>query len=601
MFRNRLLAQIILKNQFKTLDFTNKYIYSNKSQNSKIFFKPQRYYSMNNDNQDPPKQQEEPRPEEQEGEKVSKKALKKAEKDAKKATFKAEKATIQSQQQNKEEDAAIKANYGDYELIQSQEKTDRKWTEVGSVYEELVGQIILVRARLHSSRGKGNLVFVILRDKCYDIQAVASPKEGEISKQMIKWISSIPKESIVDVYAEVIKPAQEILSCSQKVELRIQKFFIISRSVINLPFQLEDASRRIAKDEIEMENYDVIPEQPKEESKEQGPPIVSLKTRLDNRTLDLRTKANQAIFRVSSAVGQLFREFLYKNGFIEIHTPKLISGASEGGANVFKLNYFNQPACLAQSPQHYKQMCVMADFDRVFEIGPVFRAENSFTPRHMCEFTGLDMEMTIKENYHEILDLLGELFAYIFEGLETRFSKELAAINEQFPYEPFRFKRPVLKLTFEEGIALLKSKGIEQEPLEDLLTVNEKALGAIVKEKYDTDFYMLHRYPTNARPFYTMLTKEDKNYTNSYDFFMGGEEITSGAQRIHDPELLTERAKVHNIPIESIKDYIDSFRYGAAPDGGCGIGLERVVMFYCALGNIRKSSLFPRDPKRIAP
>jgi len=297
----------------------------------------------------------------------------------------------------------------------------------------------------------------------------------------------------------------------------------------------------------------------------------------------------------------LFREYLYKHDFVEIHTPKLISGSSEGGANVFKLNYFDRQACLAQSPQLYKQMCVMADMDRVFEIGPVFRAEQSFTPRHMCEFTGLDMEMTMKENYHEILDLLGEMFAFIFEGLETRFAKELAAINEQFPYEPFKFKRPVLKLTFAEGVEMLKEKGVLQDPFDDLSTTNEKVLGAIVKEKYDTDFYFLHRYPTNARPFYTMLCKDDERYTNSYDFFMRGEEITSGAQRVHDPEMLAKRATHHKIPLDTIKDYIDSFRYGAPPHGGCGIGLERVVMLYCALGNIRKSSLFPRDPKRITP
>lgn len=143
-----------------------------------------------------------------------------------------------------------------------------------------------------------------------------------------------------------------------------------------------------------------------------------MKTRLDNRVIDLRTTAKQAIFRVSSGVCQLFREFLINNDFVEIHTPKLIAGSSEGGANVFSLTYFGRKACLAQSPQLYKQMCVMGDFQRVFEIGPVFRAENSFTHRHMCEFVGLDIEMAIKEHYFEILDFFGELFPFIFKGLE---------------------------------------------------------------------------------------------------------------------------------------------------------------------------------------
>lgn len=167
--------------------------------------------------------------------------------------------------------------------------------------------------------------------------------------------------------------------------------------------------------------------------------------------------------------------------------------------------------------------------ERVFEIGPVFRAENSFTNRHLCEFTGLDMEMTIKEHYFEVLDVLADMFCHIFENLEKRFKKELDVINAQYPFEPFKCKKPVVKLHFKDGVKMLKKAGIEQEPLEDLSTETEKALGKLVKEKYDTDFYMLYGYPANARPFYTMIDPHDSNYTNSYDFFMRGEEITSGA------------------------------------------------------------------------
>lgn len=239
--------------------------------------------------------------------------------------------------------------------------------------------------------------------------------------------------------------------------------------------------------------------------------------------------------------------------------------------------------------------------ERVFEIGPVFRAENSFTNRHLCEFTGLDMEMTIKEHYFEVLDLLADMFCFIFEKLEERCQTELQVINKQYPFEPFVCKKPVVKLHFKDGVNMLNKAGIEQDHFEDLSTETEKALGQIVKEKYNTDFYMLYGYPTNARPFYTMLDPHDDRYTNSYDFFMRGEEITSGAQRIHEPKLLAEKAEGHGIPPESIQDYIDSFKYGAPPHGGCGIGLERVVKFYCNLYNIRKASLFPRDPRRIAP
>ena len=148
---------------------------------------------------------------------------------------------------------------------------------------------------------------------------------------------------------------------------------------------------------------------------------------------------------------------------------------------------------------------------------------------------------------------------------------------------------------------MLQEAGVKQEPLEDLSSETEKQLGKLVRDKYDTDFYMLYGYPANARPFYTMLDPHDPNYTNSYDFFMRGEEITSGAQRIHDPDMLTKRAEFFEIPVETLKDYIDSFKYGAPPHGGCGIGLERVVKFYCNLYNIRKASLFPRDPRRLKP
>lgn len=246
-------------------------------------------------------------------------------------------------------------------------------------------------------------------------------------------------------------------------------------------------------------------------------------------------------------------------------------------------------------------MALMGDLERVFEIGPVFRAEQSNTNRHLTEFTGLDMEMNINEHYFEVLDILAELLSHIFHGLESQYKKELEVIGKQYPFEPFVCKYPVVKIHFKEGVQLLSEAGYDQGALEDLSTENEKALGKLVKAKYETDFYMMYGYPAAARPFYTMLDPVDPNYTNSYDFFMRGEEITSGAQRIHVPEMLVERAKHFEIPIATIQDYVDSFKYGAHAHGGAGFGLERIVKFYCNLHNIRKSSLFPRDPKRIKP
>jgi nondiscriminating aspartyl-tRNA synthetase len=330
-------------------------------------------------------------------------------------------------------------------------------------------------------------------------------------------------------------------------------------------------------------------------------PTVPLQRRLDNRILDLRVPTNQAIFRLQAAVCQLYRETMMTQGFMEIHTPKMLGGSSEGGANVFAFKYFGKDACLAQSPQLYKQMAIMADFGRVYEIGPVFRAEKSFTPRHLCEFTGLDFEMEIKESYMEVLDSIEETFSHMFAGLESRYKEYLNVVCDQYPFTDFKMKTPVVKLTFQEGVDLLKEHGVEQDAHDDLDTVNEKTLGRLVREKYDTDFYILHKYPVAARPFYTMPHPDDDRYTCSYDVFMRGEEIISGAQRIHDVDLLIKKAEEKGMDISTLKSYIDSFKYGAYPHGGVGIGMERVVKYYLNLHNIKKTSMFPRDPQRLQP
>ena len=329
--------------------------------------------------------------------------------------------------------------------------------------------------------------------------------------------------------------------------------------------------------------------------------IVGQNTRLENRILDLRVPANQAIMRISGGICRFFREYLQDKDFTEIHSPKIIGGSSEGGAEIFRLDYFGNDACLAQSPQLYKQMGVVCDLERVFEIGPVFRAEKHFTPRHLCEFTGLDLEMAFYEHYFEVIDLICEMFGYMFEKLNEKYSKEIEAVKAQYPFEDFVFKADVPKIKFVEACEMLKEAGLEQNPLKDLETVNEEALGKIVKEKYGTDFFVVYNYPIEARPFYSMINPNDPEYTNSYDFFMRGQEILSGAQRIHDPEMLTERAKSKDVPPETIKDYIHCFQYGAYPHAGGGIGLERVLKLFLGIHNIRKCSMFPRDPKRLTP
>eukprot|EP00878_Enallax_costatus_P016449 GHUV01017254.1.p1 GENE.GHUV01017254.1~~GHUV01017254.1.p1 ORF type:complete len:473 (+),score=150.41 GHUV01017254.1:342-1760(+) len=472
-------------------------------------------------------------------------------------------------------------------MVQSTEITKRQWTRVEGLTPEKTGQEVLVRGRLYTVRGKGKSAFLMIRQRTATVQAVMFADEQKVSKGMVKYACGIPKESIVDVGGVLVQPQQPVESATQSnVELQVTSLRVVSRAAA-LPFELMDAARSEGEIHAAAERGEILA-------------TVSQDVRLDNRALDLRTPANQAIFKLQSGVCQLFREALLDKGFQEIHTPKLIAGTSEGGAAVFRFDYMGRPGCLAQSPQLYKQMAICADFERVFEIGPVFRAEKAYTHRHLCEFTGLDFEMAIYEHYFEVLDVIEHLFMTMFDGLRIRYAKELETVQTQYPFDPIEAK-PV-RLTFAEGIQMLKDAGIEDvDPLGDLNTELERQLGKIVKEKYNTDFYILHRYPMAIRPFYTMPCADDPNYSNSFDVFIRGEEIISGAQRVHDPQLLTERAEACGIDIATIQAYIDSFKLGASPHGGCGVGMERVVMLYCGLNNIRKTSMFPRDPKRLEP
>ncbi|KAL0117689.1 hypothetical protein PUN28_008831 [Cardiocondyla obscurior] len=522
------------------------------------------------------------------GDEMSKKALKKQQKEAQKAAKKAERSAQSHSQQesaNETEDVSI-GKYGQMDMIQSKEKfEDRKFTVIKNLNKNLENQTVWLRGRLHTSRAKGKQCFIVLRQQSYTVQGLAAVNE-KISKQMIKFISNITKESIIDVMAVVMSVPSKIESCSQKnVEVHLKEVFVVSAAKPQLPLQIEDAARP-AGNETDETALNVR---------------VNQDTRLDNRILDLRTPANQAIYRVEAGVCKLFRDILTKKGFVEIHTPKIISAASEGGANVFTVSYFKGNAYLAQSPQLYKQMAIAADFDKVFTVGAVFRAEDSNTHRHLTEFVGLDLEMAFKYHYHEVIDTIGQMFTELFKGLRDNYADDIAAVNQQYPVEPFKFLEPALKLEYPQAIELLAGAGVILGEEDDLSTPNEKLLGKLVKSKYDTDFYILDKYPLAVRPFYTMPDPNNPKVSNSYDMFMRGEEIISGAQRIHDPDFLTERAKHHGIDIEKIKSYIDAFRYGCPPHAGGGIGMERVVMLYLGLDNIRKVSMFPRDPKRLTP
>ncbi|KIH69251.1 aspartate--tRNA ligase [Ancylostoma duodenale] len=528
--------------------------------------------------------------------KLSKKELNKLAKAAKIAEIKAQKAAQNQGQTNENdgEDVSI-GMYGSYGMIQSADKKDIVFSHLNKISANVHGQEIWVRGRVHAIRTKGKTCFLVLRQRFYTAQVMLFVGD-KISKQMLKFVSSIPKESIVDIQGRVEKVEAQIESCTQKdAELHAIQVFVVSSSEQRLPLQIEDASRRADNAE--------------------GLAAVNLDTRLDNRVLDLRTTTNQGIFSLQAGVCKLFRDTLRERGFVEIHTPKIISAASEGGANVFEVSYFKGSAYLAQSPQLYKQMAIAGDFEKVFTIGAVFRAEDSNTHRHMTEFVGLDLEMAFNFHYHEVLETIGAVLINVFKGLQRDYADEIAAVGRQYPAEPFEFCEPALVLKeghrYPDAVKLLREDGVEIGDEEDLSTPVEKQLGRIVKKKYKTDFFILDKFPLAVRPFYTMPDPHDPRYSNSYDMFMRGEEILSGAQRIHDAEFLVERAKHHNIELEKIQAYIDSFKYGCPPHAGGGIavswkltpiaGLERVTMLFLGLHNIRLASMFPRDPKRITP
>lgn len=476
-------------------------------------------------------------------------------------------------------------DFGDLPCVMSQYKTDRTWSNIGSLTKANAGELVWIRGRCHTVRSKGNTCFILVRRGTVSVQASAFVTEDNPQiKELIKFAAKVTRESIIDVCGTVAVVPGGVNSATQTdVEIQIKKLFVVSLSTNELPFQLDDANRRM-------------------EGKE-GEITVSQAQRLDNRVLDLRTTANHAIFTVQSYVCNFYRQYFHSLGFIEIHSPKTLAGASEGGSEVFHLDYFGRPACLAQSPQLFKQMAVVGDLHNVFEIGPVFRAEDSRTHRHMCEFTGLDFEMEIKEHYHEVLRVIGNCFVYIFDNLNKHCQHELAAINAQYPFEPLKY-RPMdqtLVMPFTEAVAMLREAGEKIGDFDDFNTPQEKLLGKLVLAKYGTQFYVVDKYPLAVRPFYTMPCPNKPGYSNSYDIMLRGEEIMSGAQRVHDIELLKERATHWGIPHVGIQSYIDSFSMGAYPHGGGGIGLERVVMLFCGLDNIRKTAMFPRTPTRLTP
>ncbi|KAG8525676.1 uncharacterized protein KY384_000436 [Bacidia gigantensis] len=499
-----------------------------------------------------------------------------------------------------QEPAEVRAKYGEYPLVQSIDRKRELRVQLRDVSAERDGEVILFRARVHALRKmSANLAFFVFRQQLSTIQGVLAHQGEKVSTHMVQWAERVQSGSIVLVKGTLQKPKEPVKgSTIHDIEVLISELHVICRRPEAVPFTVYE--NELSKDHEFDEEVD-------HSSQHQHTGHITDRTRLANRLLDLRSVTSKSIFRVSSGITTQFRSFLDSQGFIEIHTPKLQGGGTESGASVFQVDYFGRPAFLAQSPQLGKQMCIAADFERVYEIGPVFRAENSNTHRHLTEYTGLDLEMTIEEHYHEALDLIDNLLKSIFQGVYDRYRTEIDIIKHHFPHEDLVWLKETPKIPFAEAIQLLNDSGWRDEngkelPLdEDLGTRDEIHLGEVIKKTYNTDYYILDKFPKSARPFYTMPDPHNPKITNSFDIFVRGQEIISGGQRIHDAKLLLDNMDAMGVDPNTMKEYIDGFKYAAPPHAGCGIGLERILMLILNLGNIRFGSLFPRDPKSLPP
>ncbi|MCI5510088.1 MAG: aspartate--tRNA(Asn) ligase [Oliverpabstia sp.] len=323
---------------------------------------------------------------------------------------------------------------------------------------------------------------------------------------------------------------------------------------------------------------------------------TSLEAKLDRRSLSLRNVRERAKFRIQEALVRGFRDFLYNQGFTEIHTPKIGAKSAEGGANMFKLSYFHRPAVLQQSPQLYKQMMVGV-FDRVFETGPVFRAEKHNTRRHLNEYTSLDFELGYIKSFMDICEMETGFLQYTMKLLEQEYAKELKLLNITLPNVE---KIPYVR--FDEAKRLVSEKYNRKirNPF-DLEPEEEELIGRYFKEEYDADFVFVTHYPSKKRPFYAMDDPEDERYTLSFDLLYKGLEITTGGQRIHDYEELLKKIEKKGMTPEGLEQYLDAFKFGMPPHGGLGIGLERLTMQLLGEDNVREACLFPRDMSRLEP
>ncbi len=314
------------------------------------------------------------------------------------------------------------------------------------------------------------------------------------------------------------------------------------------------------------------------------------------RPVGLRYPSRQATFRLYSDLLFGFRDYLTQRDFVEIHTPKIVGAATEGGANVFQVDYFGRPAFLAQSPQLYKQIMVGV-LERVFEVGPAFRAEEHYTVRHLNEYNSLDVEMGFIEGYEEVLDLLTELLEHMVRTALDRHPRDAETVGMKAP----RFG-DVPRIKFRDAQRMILERyGEDRTNEQDLSPQDERWIGDWASEEFDSDFAYVTHYPTLKRAFYTLPDPDDPEYSLSFDLIFKGQELVSGSQRVNRYDQLLEIMEVRGMNPDSFSGYLQAFKFGMPPEGGFAIGSERLLMRLVGAENLRETTLFPRDVHRLTP
>lgn len=417
-----------------------------------------------------------------------------------------------------------------------------------------VGKEVVLKGWIHRMKSLKSVVFIVLKDRSGMVQCVCTHE----------LFNSLPLtlESVVELRGTV---------CSSKNDLQPVEIQVHGMMLLNAP--AEPLAITVNGEELD----------------------VQLDTLLNHRVLAMRHPKEKAIFKIQSAIANAFRTFLENNEFTEIFTPKLVKEGAEGGANVFELKYFNQKAYLAQSPQFYKQMMVISGLERVFELAPVFRAEQHSTRRHLNEYVSMDVEMGFIDDFHELIELETELLRYIMNELNRSCANELAILEVQTPSIPDEI--PKMKLS--EAIAILKNDFDKTELDGDLDPEGERLIGEYIKERTGSEFVFLTHYPRAKRPMYTKPSGETE--TEGFDLLYKGLEITTGGLRIHQLKELVESMVLKGLNPESYSTYLEAFKYGAPPHGGFAIGLERLTAQLLGFENLRRTTLFPRDVARLTP